>query len=207
MFQHHKNNPRFGLLWLSVIALMAVLPSTSAHGYAVTEREIYYHGGALQFEILPFEAAYTNQIFLRTGTGMIFLGNNKNVGLVINISDPSALGLVPEDEFVLGIHVVNTGRDFVMGGGYDNPDGVVHAAVNYLSSHIAVIGFEDLFGGGDLDYDDARVRVVGNIGIARIPEPSSMILFGSGLIGLVFVIRRYRKEPCDEIANPKVAEL
>jgi hypothetical protein len=72
---------------------------------------------------------------------------------VINISDPSALGLSSNDEFIQGIHVINTRNDFVMGGGYDSPDGFIHAAVNYLSGHIAVIGFKDLFGGGDLDFN------------------------------------------------------
>jgi hypothetical protein len=194
MLRHPQNFARFGSLWFAVLALMAVLHSAPAHAYPVLEQEVFYHGGALQFEILPFTAAYTNQIFLRTATGTIFLGNNTNVGLVINISDPSALGLTPRDEFVLGIHVVNTGHDFVMGGGYDNPDGIAHASVNYLYSHTAVIGFEDLFGGGDLDYDDARVRVVGNIGLVQIAEPSSLILVGSGILGLVFVSRRWFKK-------------
>jgi len=207
MLFNFKNFARLGFVWLSVLGFVAVLSHAPAQAYTILGQDVYYHGGSLQFEILPFTAAYTNRIYLHTATGVIFLGNNTNVGLVINISDPSAVGLAPEDEFVLGIHVVNTGRDFVMGGGYDNPDGVVHAVVNYLYNHTAVIGFEDLFGGGDLDYDDARVRVVGNIGVARIPEPSSQILFGAGLLGLVFVIRRYRKETRDEIANPHAGEL
>jgi hypothetical protein len=88
---------------------------------------------------------------------------------------------------------MNTGKDYVMGGRDDNADGVVHAIVNYVYDHIAVIGFEDLFGGGDLDYNDARIRVAGDIGILPIPEPSAQILFGSGLLALVFVIRRYGK--------------
>ena len=75
--------------------------------------------------------------------------------MVINIGDPVAIGLNLEDEFILGIHVMNTGNDFFMGGGYDNPDGIVHASVNYGPNQTAVIGFEDLLGGGDRDYNDA----------------------------------------------------
>jgi hypothetical protein len=195
MLHHHKNYARFGLLWLSVLGLVIILHSAPAQAYPVLDQEVYYHGGALQFEILPSDSAYTSQFYLHTGTGEIFLGTNTSTGLVINISDPTALGVTPGDEFALGIHVINTGSDFVMGGGYDNPDGVAHATVNYLYSHIAVIGFEDLFGGGDLDYNDARIRVVGDIGFSQIPEPSSLILFGSGLVGLVFVSQRSFKKP------------
>jgi hypothetical protein len=53
-----------------------------------------------------------SQIFLFTSTGNIVLGNNKSTGVVINIGDPSAIGLNPEDEFTLGIHVIDTGNDF-----------------------------------------------------------------------------------------------
>lgn len=178
MLHTSRKYSRFGLVWLLVLGLIAVLHTSLAQAYPVLEQEIYYHGGSLQFEILPSDSDYTSQIYLHTGTGMLFLGNNTSTGVVINLSDPSAVGLIPGEEFILGIHVINTGNDFVMGGGYDNPDGIVHAAVNYLYNHITVIGFEDLFGGGDLDYNDARVRVVGDIGLTRIPEPSSLILFG-----------------------------
>ena len=127
---------------MSVFGLIALLHTSPAHAYSVLDQEIYYHGGSLQLEILPSDSAYTSQIYLHTGTGSIFLGNNTNTGLVINLSNPSAAGLVPGDEFILGIHVINTGNDFFMGGGYDNPDGTAHAAVNYLYNHSTVIGLK-----------------------------------------------------------------
>ena len=184
-----RNYPRFGLVCLSVLGLIAILHSSRAHAYTILGQDIYYHGGSLQFQILPYEAAYTSQIYLHTGTATIFLGNSSSVGAVITISDPAALGLNPEDEFVLGIHVMNTGDNFVMGGSYDNPDGIVHALVNYGYNHTAVIGFEDLLGGGDLDYDDAVVKVLGNIGVAQIPEASTMLMLGSGILCLAYVLR------------------
>src|SRR5258705_4729176 len=184
-----RNYPRFGLVWLSVLGLIATLHNSSAQAYPILGQDIYYHGGSLQFQILPYEAAYTSQIYLHTGTGEIFLGNSSSIGVVITISDPAAVGLNPEDEFVLGIHVMNTGDNFVMGGGYDNPDGIVHALVNYGYNQTAVIGFEDLLGGGDLDYDDAVVKVLGNIGVPQIPEASTMLMLGSGVLCLAYVLR------------------
>ncbi len=189
-----RHRSRLGFACLLIFGLIAALHGSRDHAYPLAGQDIYYNGGSLQIEILPSDSAYTSQVFLYTDAGRFFLGDNKSTGVSINLSDPSALGLSPGEEFVLGIHVLNTGSDFVMGGAYDNPDGVVHAKVNYRPSRqIAMIGFEDLSGGGDLDYNDVRVRVVGNIGIVQIPEPSSQILFGAGLLALVVVIRRSRK--------------
>jgi hypothetical protein len=184
-----QNYSRFAFVWISVFGLIAVLHSSPVQAYPVLGQDIYYHGGSLQFEVLAADSAYISQIYLHTSTGNVFLGNNRNTGVVINIGDPTAIGLNPEDEFVLGIHVINTGNDFFMGGGYDNPDGVVHAAVNYGPNQTAIIGFEDLLGGGDLDYNDAMIKVLGNIGFTSIPEPPSLILLGSGFFGLTLVIR------------------
>ena len=184
-----RSYPRLGLVWLSILGFITTLYSAPAQAYPILGQDIYYHGGSLQFEILPYEAAFTSQIYLHTNAGTIFLGNSSSVGVVITISDPLAIGLNPNDEFVLAIHVINTGDDFVMGGGYDNPDGVVHALVNYGYNKTAVIGFEDLFRGGDLDYDDAVVRVWGNIGVAQVPEASTMLMLGSGFLCLAYVLR------------------
>jgi Domain of unknown function (DUF4114)/PEP-CTERM motif len=193
MLHKPKNYSRLALVSIVVLGLIAALHGSPAQAYPVLGQDIYYHGGPLQFEIMPYEAAYTSQIYLYTSTGTIFLGNSSSIGAMLNLGEPAAAGLNPEDEFVLGIHVIDTGNDFFMGGGYDNPDGIVHAEVNYGLNQSAVIGFEDLFGGGDFDYNDVMIGVFGNLGVTRIPEPSSMILFGTGLYVLVFIRRRYVK--------------
>jgi hypothetical protein len=180
---------RFSLIWLTIFTLFGLPDSKPAHAYP-SGRDIYYHGGPLQLEILTSDSAYTSRIYLHTATERIFLGANSDAGVVLNLADPSAVGLNPGDEFVLGIYVNDTGKYFALGGGYDNPDGVVHASVTYLPDNVAIIGFEDLFGGGDLDYNDARVRIAGNIGLVAIPEPSALLLIASGVVGLWLFRRR-----------------
>ena len=48
------------------------------------------------------------------------------------------------------------------------------------------VGFEDLFGGGDMDFDDNNF-VFTNVtsrAAPSVPEPASMVLIGSGLLFL-----------------------
>ena len=179
---------RRSLIWFAAFALFGLLPGNQAHAYPVGD--IYYHGGPLRLEILTSDSAYTSRIYLHTATEHIFLGANSDAGVVLHLADPSAVGLNPGDEFVLAIYVNDTGRYFSLGGGYDNPDGVIHASVTYLPDDVAIIGFEDLFGGGDFDYNDARVRITGNIGLEIIPEPSGLLLIASGAAGLWLFRRR-----------------
>jgi hypothetical protein len=56
------------------------------------------------------------------------------------------------------------------------------------------IGMEDMFGGGDRDYNDLSFLVT-NVGLgapttSSVPEPTSLLLFGSGLIGVAGVFRK-----------------
>ena len=104
--------------------------------------------------------------------GDIFLGrgNSTASGTEVDLG-----ALVAGDELVFYIFVRNTGHTYYTGPGDRNPDGIVHAAVTNLGQvgtspegqpitrfHI---GFEDIFGGGDRDYDDINL-VVETTGIA-----------------------------------------
>jgi len=51
-----------------------------------------------------------------------------------------------------------------------------------------VIAWEDLKHLGDRDYNDLVIRVSG---VSAVPVPSALWLFGSGLLGLVAVVRRF----------------
>ena len=66
-----------------------------------------------------------------------------------------------ESELVFGIRPLDTGDHWQSGPATRNVDGVVHVAVTYEGDCSWLIGFEDLYGGGDLDYNDVVLRVQG----------------------------------------------
>ncbi len=55
-----------------------------------------------------------------------------------------------------------------------------------------ILAWEDLVGGGDRDYND-MVLMVDSVSPAPVPEPATMFLFGSGLIGLAGIRRKFQK--------------
>jgi Domain of unknown function (DUF4114) len=70
-----------------------------------------------------------------------------------------------------------------------NPDGLQHVIAYYYKDYV-VLGFEDLSGGGDKDYNDAVFAVdIGKAnarGAAKIPEPSVVAaMFAIALLGLM----------------------
>ncbi len=102
-------------------------------------------------------------------------------------------GKEPDTELVFRLHVRNTGLDFFTGDAARNPDGLPHTlAVTSFDElaglYVTDIGFEDLYGGGDEDYNDFAFRLT-NV-IDPIPEPSVLALLGIGLAGFGYARRR-----------------
>jgi hypothetical protein len=78
-----------------------------------------------------------------------------------------------------------------------NPDGLQHAIAYYYKDYL-VLGFEDLWGGGDKDYNDTVFAIDIGEGNARtttsVPEPSeTMALFGLAGLGFLKTRRRMKK--------------
>ncbi len=186
--------PKF-LLSLSMAMGLFILPSfAQATGIVAT-------GGDVIVTFGNSDAGYTSKLFL--GTTEI-MSNRVQVGTTFNLGSFAA-----GTSLDFRIEVQNTGHSFYMGTGAANIDGFVHAKVNDLVGSTQV-GWEDLLNGGDQDYNDLvftfsntmecegdeckdvltditesgdgydgnQKKLIAN------PEPSTMILFGSGLLGL-----------------------
>ncbi len=98
------------------------------------------------------------------------------------------------DSLIFYIDVINTGERF-FSRRILNPDGITHIfSAPYAGGLVGpggtipagiYVGFEDILGGGDLDYDDLKF-VFTNVGGGVVPEPATwaMLIAGFGLVGL-----------------------
>jgi hypothetical protein len=141
-------------------------------------------------EVLNSTAAYTNELYSPANQ---YIANNKNVGNTLNIGSYTA-----GTELIFSLFVTNTGFTFYSGDADRNPDDIVHAIVDFDSTTgTALLGFEDLFNGGDLDFDDAVFLLSGGISdrpstTTPVPEPSTFLLLGGGLALGFYGLKRKR---------------
>ena len=173
-------------------AAFLIMTASPASAAPVLGGQLFYTGGTIEIEILPAEAGYTSELKLYSVDPDLFVALNRDDGDVFTI-DPSAHGLSVGDELIFGIFVQPTGFTYLMGPAARNPDAIFHALVNFSSPLIATVGFEDLPGGGDLDYNDNVFKFTGGISdreISAVPEPATMLLFGAGLSAAAVKRRR-----------------
>jgi hypothetical protein len=122
--------------------------------------QLYSTGTPVTVEVLSASAGLTSTLFLLEPEE-VRIATNRDVGAEVTVG-PYGDG----EELVFGIRV--SGQEYRLGPGERNPDGIPHAVVDFAPDGCALVGFEDLFGGGDRDYDDNRFRFCG--GIAPDPE-------------------------------------
>lgn len=81
------------------------------------------------------------------------------------------------------IHVRDTTDLFYSGAATRNSDGLVHAALANVVGGVA-IGFEDVMGGGDRDFDDVRF-MVDNASVVSVPDSTNpMAALGIGFMAV-----------------------
>jgi hypothetical protein len=130
----------------------AALTMTSGPG-----GQLYSSGEVVTVRIDAASAGYTSELWLYSPGTPQKIGTNREWGKTVQ------LGTFPAGtELVFGIYVQNTGHTFKMGPGSRNPDGLIHAKVTSSGGGVASVGFEDLYGGGDQDFNDAMMFTVYN---------------------------------------------
>lgn len=139
-------------------------------------------------------AGYDNVLGLLVNgvdTGITGLPNNSTVpGTALNFGPVNA-----GDVLTFYINVLTTGDTFFSDPTL-NSDGINHVyAVGYAGGEFGIpagvyVGFEDILGGGDLDYEDLAF-VFTNVGVTTgVPEPATwgLMIAGFGMVG--FAVRR-----------------
>lgn len=165
---------RLGFL-IVCVSVMLVMGQVSA--VAALGDMLFANGGNVTVQVEPASAGYTSELWLFSPAS-IFVATNRDVGTVVDLG-PFAAG----NELLFGIYVRDTGNTFYMGPGSRNGDGQIHANVEWLGGGQARVGFEDLWGGGDRDYNDNMFLYMSGVAPTPVvPEPASCLL---GTIGLM----------------------
>lgn len=112
-------------------------------------------GGTVQVEILASDSGYDNQIVVSfdgfktyTTIGTDNQADGGPMAFEVPVGTPLDFGIVNGEGTLLRA-----------GAAWLNPDGLEHARTQARDDGSLTIGFEDLTGGGDLDFNDAVIRV------------------------------------------------
>ncbi len=167
--------------------------------------------GDLAVAFVGADAFYSNDVYYFLSIGDLgsatFLFNNHTSPIGTKV-DPDDSALNIGDQAIFGICVDRAGVDpgpdcanaedfFYTGGPENNPDNLAHTIVWTRADYEAqfgeldamlfppeydyVVGFEDIYGGGDLDFNDAIFAIRG---VTVLPEPITMTLLATGLAGI-----------------------
>jgi ribosomal protein S30 len=150
---------------LAIGAALALGVLAAPASAATIGGQLFATGGPVRVTVLSASAGFTSQLFLRNPDGSRTpIAYNTEAGRTVE------LGTFPAgQELVFGIHVLNSGYDFLMGPGNRNPDGLAHAAVTEVGTRTFDVGFEDFINGGDRDYNDNMFRFTGELAPNRPP--------------------------------------
>ncbi len=111
-------------------------------------------GEMVTLKIVPTGAAFTSDIFYFSSGASGFLGTNRD-------STEITRGPIPEgEEILVHIRVLDTLSGFRTGPAIGNLDDRIHAIVEKEGETLRV-RFEDIFGGGDGDFDDVILEIEG----------------------------------------------
>lgn len=147
---------------VGLLTALVVGPAAAALG-----GQLFWNGGTVTVDVEFASASFKSKLYLYPDYtdaapdffGKIFIADNCNSSpaacdLIAPITVAIPPSLTAGDELIFGIEVIDTNQRFLIGPGTRNPDGLAHAIVNPIGTDGAQVGFEDILGGGDRDFDD-----------------------------------------------------
>ena len=144
--------------------------------------------GEVILTFLSKEAGYSSDLYLQGSTNAILNNQTALAGSQYSLGSFQA-----GTELVFSMLVNNTGFTYFTGNANVNPDNFIHAIYDITSSQTLNISFEDLFNGGDRDYNDlifSLKNVIIEPSISAVPEPEIVSMLAVGLMLLGFSARR-----------------
>jgi Domain of unknown function (DUF4114) len=127
--------------------------------------EVLANGQPVEIEILPAQSDCTSDIYLLVPFATVpvrqYLGTNREAGKRVVAARPFSRGEELEFEIDVRSSVSPPCASpiFTTGPGYRNPDGLAHAWVTFEGRTAVTVAFEDIFGGGDWDFNDVVFKV------------------------------------------------
>lgn len=136
-------------------------------------------------------AGFTNELYLDSpanGLGLLFTNQTTPVGTQVSLGSFTA-----GTELIFRMHVVEDNYDYFNGPADRNPDAVIHAFVDdaFIADE-SYVAFEDLYGGGDLNYNDLTFSLTNTHANGVVPEPAAWLLCGVGVSLATLRRRRVR---------------
>lgn len=174
----------------TALAAAAPVPAMAALGDSLIAT-----GGTISATFEGASAAYGSHLRLVIdsagySSSFVFPSFTTATGATVDFAPNVAAGT----PFSFQLHIAQTGETWNTGPASNNVDGIAHANVvyNWNGSGRTFVGFEDLRGGGDRDYNDFTFSFT-NVAVNPVPEPETyaMLLTGIGLLG--FMARRRRR--------------
>jgi hypothetical protein len=199
---------RAGVIAAVLLALMAFAPQAEAivgNGGTIS----YLGSGDVTITFIESDAAFRSYLTLYTASdlvtaltptgtpcgfagcpsGSIFDSDNTPVGATFVLSEAFLQAhFAAGDEMVFAIQVDENidgaiDHTYYMGAAGRNADGIIHNDTQPGGPALAIVGFEDILGGGDLDFND-HVFSFFPVGCLNcIPNPAGLVLVGVGLLG------------------------
>ena len=175
---------------LAALTLAAVL-AQPAVALPILGGQLFYSGGDVTVTSLPVSSAFTSELGLYNASfsRLLNIMNDEPSGTTVTFNPGTLFGFLSGQELIFGISILDTGDEFFMGAATRNPDDIAHATVDDQGSSI-IVGFEDLLGGGDLDFDDNRFSFTAGVVDHPVPEPTTTGLLGLALLPLGFLSRK-----------------